>query len=105
MCLLYSLNSETAAHLVQNCPSSRAIWDALLPGLTSHQTMDSPLVEWLRFNCGRKDSSSFLSIPWGTLFSFTIWTIWIQRNCKLYKPEDYNSSSSISIIKNKATEF
>ncbi|GKV08919.1 hypothetical protein SLEP1_g20489 [Rubroshorea leprosula] len=104
-CPLCSLNSETAAHLVRNCPSSRAIWDDLLPGLTSHRTMDAPLVEWLRFNCGRKDSSPFLSIPWGTLFSFTIWTIWIQRNCKLYKPENYNPSSSISIIKNKAAEF
>ncbi|GKV26571.1 hypothetical protein SLEP1_g35849 [Rubroshorea leprosula] len=43
-CPLCSLNTETAAHLVRDCPISCAIWDALFPGLTSHRIMDSPLV-------------------------------------------------------------
>ncbi|GLT57157.1 hypothetical protein SLA2020_301450 [Shorea laevis] len=104
-CPLCSLAIETASHLIRDCPTSRAIWDVLFPGLISQQTMDTSLVEWLRSNCCRKDNNSFSSIPWGTLFSFAIWTIWMQRNCKLYRHDLFNPSGIISTIKNKAAEF
>ncbi|GLT87569.1 hypothetical protein SLE2022_056480 [Rubroshorea leprosula] len=68
------------------------------------QAEDEPFFDWLKRNsCGSQSSSS--AIPWVTLFTFTVWIIWIQGNRKLYRLDQHNPGRTVPFIKERAGEL
>ncbi|GLT31839.1 hypothetical protein SLA2020_065470 [Shorea laevis] len=46
-----------------------------------------------------------MSIQWGTLFTFALWTIWVLRNQKVYRSNAFDTNRNITIIKERVMEF
>ncbi|GLT57288.1 hypothetical protein SLA2020_302710 [Shorea laevis] len=66
---------------------------------------DSTFLLWLQMNCTKATPSPSIPVQWGTLFSFVIWIIWLQRNEKIYRPQSYDPNRAKSLIKERAMEF
>ncbi|GLU11404.1 hypothetical protein SLE2022_281540 [Rubroshorea leprosula] len=95
---------ESCSHLFRNCPSVRDLWEYFFPGDNSFEE-DSPLFLWLQRNCSKTTPSPSITVQWGTLFSFVIWIIWLQRNEKIYRPQSYDPNRAKILIKERAMEF
>lgn len=60
---------------------------------------------WFKINC---QNNVFLSVhccSLGTVFSFVLWTVWLQRNAKLYLQEDFATNKIVYLVKERAVEF
>lgn len=83
--LCTSCDFETAHHLFFNCNYSRQIWSGI--GLTAGTGMvvqgDSMGEVW-RKSTSRFARDSEARIRWQCLFSSACWTIWRQRNYKVF---------------------
>ncbi|GLT95486.1 hypothetical protein SLE2022_131660 [Rubroshorea leprosula] len=96
---------ESVEHLIRDCPVSVSILVDLLPGTFTQTQRDLDFSAWLKYNCKRKDSNGVLNIPWGVIFCFALWGIWLHRNQTLYKPHAYPVTTFRSLIIEKAVEF
>ncbi|GLT68558.1 hypothetical protein SLA2020_407770 [Shorea laevis] len=41
----------------------------------------------------------------GTVFSFVLWIVWLQRNAKLHHQEDFATNRIFNLVKERAVEF
>ncbi|GKV38468.1 hypothetical protein SLEP1_g46380 [Rubroshorea leprosula] len=103
VCPMCLVAKETCDHLCRECPSSSFIWHTFF----SQGTVGSSnsLFQWIKDNCLSKNMCPTIPIPWGTVFSFILWSIWLQRNNKLYSSNVFEPNYIISIIWDKVFEF
>ncbi|GKU88076.1 hypothetical protein SLEP1_g2381 [Rubroshorea leprosula] len=63
---------ETCDHLCRECPSSSFIWHTFFPQGTVGSS--NSLFQWIKDNYLSKNMCRTIPIPWGTVFSFILWT-------------------------------
>ncbi|GLT63779.1 hypothetical protein SLA2020_363160 [Shorea laevis] len=85
-CPLCSAEIESYHHLFRRYPFAVGIWDYFFQGNNEYLDDDISLFQWLKSNCNKSGNSPSMSILWGTLFTFALWTIWVQRNQKCIDP-------------------
>ncbi|GKV02762.1 hypothetical protein SLEP1_g15157 [Rubroshorea leprosula] len=56
-------------------------------------------------NCSKTDRCPNMPAPWGTVFTFILWNIWLQRSKKLYSPNSFQPTSIIHTIRERIYEF
>ncbi|GLT98322.1 hypothetical protein SLE2022_158310 [Rubroshorea leprosula] len=66
---------------------------------------DISFFQWLKSNYTKTGNSPAMSIQWGTLFTFALWTIRVQRNQKVYRSNAFDTNHNITIIKERVMEF
>ena len=76
---------EDTNHVLRKCVHTQFVWMELNP-IYYLSTIHIPFHIWLREGCKISTPSPYYKIPWGTLFSFTCWTIWKSRNKKIFEP-------------------
>lgn len=62
-----------------------------------------PIHHWLHENL-TTECTLFINIPWSTIFAYSCWTLWKNRNCRQIKGDTIDSPSLHSIL-SLATEF
>ena len=60
--------------------------------------------EWLRQNCYNSKTSPNSDIRWGIIFSFGIWTLWLNRNGVVFQHECGQRNLKSNVLA-KAMEF
>ncbi|GKV15349.1 hypothetical protein SLEP1_g26146 [Rubroshorea leprosula] len=103
VCPMCLVAKETCDHLCRECPSSSFIWHTFFPQGTVGPS--NSLFQWIKDNCLSKNMCPTIPIPWGTVFSFILWSNWLQRNNKLYSSDVFEPNYIISIIRDKVYEF
>lgn len=89
VCCLCHLQLETTLHSLRDCKSAQTFWLQVLPH-TSYNIntfFTQNIQSWLQENC--KNTTSFMDYTnWSIFFSLSCWTLWLNRNHKLYKQND-----------------
>ena len=60
--------------------------------------------EWLHQNCCNSKTSIVSDIRWGIIFSFGIWTLWLNRNSVVFRQESGQQNLMLDVLA-KALEF
>ena len=79
-CPLCHQYPESILHLLRDCPIASNVWHNLNPPSLTSTFFSQDLHSWLEANCNLVNNVTRSSVPWHTLFSFAIWTIWNHRN-------------------------
>jgi hypothetical protein len=101
-CVMCLGEPETAIHLLANCTAIRRIWAkvlraARLPSNLAPSEETTQLQEWLYSTTTSLGGSGR---HWGSLVQLTWWTIWKERNSRIFQ----NRTSSISEITGRIFE-
>ena len=102
-CLVCKRHDETIAHLLRDCELARKYWSCVkVPPALIH-TFSRSLEEWLQSNSVSlvKHKSD---IPWSSVFLFTIWALWKNRNKIVFENSIPNPRLPIECI-NQAKEY
>lgn len=87
VCPLCNEGIETITHALRDCREAQVFWNSLAPPLSSSLFYESGLKDWLKINCCCPRVSSLSNISWGTMFAFSIWSLWIRRNNFIFRNE------------------
>ena len=80
--------NESLIHMLRDCPDSIAFWNSFrFPSLGIH-FYSASLFDWIHSNCTASSTHDH-NIPWQTLFSFGIWSLWLRKNQYVFKPDSY----------------
>ena len=79
-CPLCHQYPESILHLLRDCPIASNVWHNLNPPSLTSTFFSQDLHTWLEANCNLVNNVTRSSVPWHTLFSFAIWTIWNHCN-------------------------
>ena len=102
-CLVCKRHDKTIAHLLRDCELARKYWSCVeVPPALVH-IFSGSLEEWLQSN-----SVSLVKhrsdIPWSSMFLFTIWALWKNRNKIVFENSIPNPRLPIECI-NQAREY
>ncbi|KAL0386618.1 UNVERIFIED_CONTAM: putative ribonuclease H protein, partial [Sesamum latifolium] len=75
--------TETVLHVLRDCTKAKTIWRESTH-FTFTQQPPEDILTWLKTNCLNQTAHT-KKIPWNTLFTFTCWHLWLQRNNHIYK--------------------
>lgn len=73
-------DQETHLHALRDCANVKRIWNTLNP---PQHFYDKNLQDWIQQNYSITNESS-LNLPWNTIFTYAIRSIWLNRNKKKY---------------------
>lgn len=99
-----SCSLETANHIFFECSYSRRLWNKLtslvsrtimVPGQTTQEV-------WASSEHGFANAPGMRS-KWRVLFSSACWSIWKQRNCKVFRTKMYPMDMTVQWIVRQAT--
>jgi hypothetical protein len=105
-CPLCYCNLETVAHLFTECQVVRQIWTEIsswvsIPGFHPQRWVPDPgVADW--FN-ELTDSSSSAKSRAHSLTILVYWSIWRERNARLFEAQEKNMSRLVSEIKDEAS--
>lgn len=94
---------ETIIHLLRDCELARKYWSCVEVPPAHVHTFSGSLEEWLQANSVSlvKHKSD---MPWSTVFLFTIWAIWKNRNKIVFENSIPNPRLAIECI-NQARDY
>jgi hypothetical protein len=76
--------NESLIHMLRDCPDSIAFWNSFRFPSLGFQFYSASLLDWIHINCTASSTHDH-NIPWQTLFSFGIWSLWLRRNQFVFK--------------------
>jgi ribonuclease HI len=95
--------NESLIHMLRDCPDSIAFWSSFrFPSLGNH-FYSASLFDWIHSNCIASSTHDH-NIPWQSLFSFGIWSLWLRRNQFVFKPDSQFLDPVVNAI-SYASEF
>ena len=97
-------NHHSSSKNLRDCHVASTCWQNLRMGDLGLDFYSSNLYVWLKENCKLTKPFSHLQIPWNTLFSFGVWTLWNHRNKVVFKNTPPSPSIHKEVIQ-RATEF
>lgn len=83
LCPLCGSQDESIEHLFRSCSSSNLIWNQCSSRPTSFSST-SPFLIWFK-NCAICQDPTSFNIPFGTLFIYCLWNMWLSRNKKVFQ--------------------
>ena len=95
---------ESILHLLRDCSIASNVWHLLNPQSLPPPFFSQDLHTWLEANYRMVSNASLYSVPWHTLFSFGIWTIWNHHNKVVFQNRAPSPSIHQEIIQ-RAVEF
>jgi hypothetical protein len=107
-CPLCYHNLETTEHLLIEC-TSRIIWDKIgsaygLPRLRPHSLfLGRVLSEWFRELAGSSNSAKARGVR--SLIILVCWTIWRERNVRIFEGQEKGEDRLISEVKEEARQW
>ncbi|KAK7823309.1 putative ribonuclease h protein [Quercus suber] len=104
MCQLCRESSESILHVLRDCHVAHNLWTSLSPPMAESIFCGLKSSEWLRQNCCISKTSPILDIRWGIIFSFGIWTLWLNRNGVVLRHENGQRNLKSDVLA-KAMEF
>ncbi|KAF3946154.1 hypothetical protein CMV_027546 [Castanea mollissima] len=96
--------SESILHVLRDCHVTRNLWNSLTPPMAESIFFGLNTSEWLRQNCCNFKTFPNSDIKWGIIFSFSIWTLWLNRNGVVFRHEKGQQNLKFDVL-TKATEF
>lgn len=75
---------ESIEHALRDCISARKLWNSRPLPMHANSFYGTGLIGWLKTNCYNKATMQGTCFDWSNVFSFGIWSLWIQRNRKLF---------------------
>lgn len=82
-CVMCGTHDESVDHLFQSCPISLMIFSMCsFPSNTDC----ADFFTWFKA-CATSKDPSYLHIPFGTIFLYYVWNIWLSRNRKIFHNE------------------
>lgn len=103
LCSLCGEDPEIAEHMFRVCSVSKEIWK-LCKFPSTFFSSSSEFISWLKTWANCQDLSSY-NIPYRTLFSACIWSIWNARNKKVFQYAPIHPSAISKEACSYATEF
>jgi len=92
MCSLCIKENETQEHLLNKCPYARCLWEEIrvLFGKTKRDpdNIRNTLIQWGKWNFQRKVARRI----WNLAVGFVIWSIWRERNRRIFRDKSCQES-------------
>ena len=82
---------KTIAHSLRDCISAQSFWNSFPPPFRENVFYGTNLKDWLRLNC-LNQRPSYMGIPWGIIFSFGVWSLWLHRNKVVFEGENHQQN-------------
>ncbi|XVF29316.1 hypothetical protein REPUB_Repub15cG0110400 [Reevesia pubescens] len=82
-CGLCSGFVESSEHLFRSCSFATQVWQKTRSQLSSNAHFDQPFNIWLTLNCNSSSGDTH-DLPWATLFSCMLWSLWKTRNRRIF---------------------
>ena len=101
-CPLCLEQPKSISHAICDCRLVKPMWQQLGSHICNANFFSQDCNLWLTSNC--KSSHLVKGIPWHSLFSFAIWSLWKQRNQVVFNNKGVNPNISNLIIR-QASEF
>ncbi|GLU12643.1 hypothetical protein SLE2022_293070 [Rubroshorea leprosula] len=90
---------------MSSCPQVLPIWNYFFRDDFQLPQNDTSFFDWIQRNCTKKSYAPTIPAPWGSLFCFVLWTIWIHRNRKVYCDQDFDPNVICRFIRERIFEF
>ena len=103
LCPLCREQNESILHLLRDCVFARNLWHKLEVPPTHVLSFTDGLEAWLKANC-LSEVRHKGGIPWCTLFLYTVWSLWRNRNSVVFENSVPNSTLE-KICLSQAKEF
>lgn len=102
MCSFCGIHQATVFHLFRECDIAKRVWNmcSTPAGFDGNHNF----VPWL-ISSVMCQENSFFNIPFGTVFVFTLWSLWLARNKKVFNTEAPSPLLIITNAKKHADEF
>ena len=84
LCPLCREQNESILHLLRDCDFARNLWHKLEVPPTHVLSFTDGLEAWLKANCLSVVRHKG-GIPWCTLFLYTVWSLWRNRNSVVFE--------------------
>ena len=92
MCQWCPGQSEDSDHILRTCCKAREVWDLACPQLDS-AFFDEPFNVWLKRNATVQYPANTITLPWGQLFIFILWSLWLRRNASIFSQQHKHANS------------
>lgn len=100
-CPICNSQEETSKHALRDCINAQTIWSHLP---TPQNFYNQDLKTWLSTNT-QDNTHTKLDIPWSTIFLFTIYAIWLNKNNLLFQNESKPPSHIAKIALGMTAEY
>ena len=87
VCQLCREGLESILHVLRDCQIACNLWNSLSPPMPASLFFGLNITEWIRQNCWNSKTSPNSDIRWDIIFSFGIWTLWLNRNGVVFQNE------------------
>ena len=104
-CLLCRNASESAIHLLRECPYAMQIWRKVGIPTMMEASYNLEMFQWLKANCLSSHDILSNGVPWKILFSFTVWNLWKHRNKVVFENSILNPRLHYTCIKQAVDYF
>lgn len=104
-CPLCRNASETAIHLLRECPYAMQIWRKVGIPTPLEASYNLEMLQWLKVNCLSSHDILSNSVPWKILFTFTVWNLWKHRNKVVFENCVLNPRLHYTCIKHVVDYF
>ena len=89
-CSICKSQTESISHMLRECPYYVSFWNWLSLPTGLYNSFSLPLSDWLHDNGSSILPSRHHDIPWSTLFLFSLWSLWTNRNSATYQAKPPN---------------
>lgn len=101
LCSLFKTHTETIEHVMRECCYAKNIWEELELYENTTERGSKPFWEWMEVSCVNNGCAGTINIPWGTIFSASIWSIWLCRNKRMFWRDQFKGSRKIVPTKSR----
>jgi ribonuclease HI len=105
LCLRCGTHAESILHLLRDCSDSCAFWQKI--GIPSRciSSFGASLYDWLHANCTDQSKKPPHNLPWSILFPIGLWSLWLERNNKVFHSESRPVDKLVDQCLNRALEY
>jgi ribonuclease HI len=105
LCPRCGTHAESILHLLRDCSASCAFWQKI--GIPSRciSSFGVSLYDWLHANCTDQSKKPPHNLPWSILFPIGLWSLWLERNNKVFHSESRPVEKLVDQCLHRALEY
>lgn len=97
-CAICKSHTESISQMLRECPYSIRFWNHLGRPSGLFNLFGLPPSDWMHDNCSSVLVSRHRGIPWSTLFLFSLWSLWTNRNCVTFQANTSKPAAPKSVL-------